>query len=308
MKLMKAWSTARIGPQVLLLASILSLALIPAEAAAQDPLLDISIESAERALQQGRYATAEEIFLSAIRRAENQALSPQDPRLIRSLRGLAEVYRAQGRHAEAEALIRRAGVADPKPAGSTQVFGTIVLAFVPTALATVPEPAIGLTLIVRNLSAPSESRHAIGAADRTWIVVGNGALTAQNFSLTLSPGMYEVFALEVDAPRMADRPFRLGLGAKFSVPDAKCVYVGRIFLQFLRTPPGSLEQAKQAADIASRERGATTIMIYLPSGSLLLVQGGRDVPEPNDPLGGAQHYTRAREMSCAVSAETGVRK
>jgi hypothetical protein len=117
--------------------------------------------------------------------------------------------------------------------------------------------------------------------------------------------MYEVFALEVDAPRMNDSPFHLGLGARFSVPDAGCVYVGRIFLSFLRTPPGSLEQANQAATIVARERGAATVMIYLPPGSLLLVRGGRDVPRPNDPLGGAQHYARAREMSCAVSAETG---
>lgn len=268
-------------------------------------MLDVYIESAERALQQGRPATAEEMFLAAIRRAESQALSPQDPRLIRVLRGLAEVYRTQGRQAEAEALMRRAGVVAPKPAGPSQVFGTIVLGFVPTTLATVPEPAIGLTLIVRNLSARSESRHVIAAADRAWIVVREGALTAQDFSLSLGPGMYEVFALEVDAPRMNDRPFHLGLGARFSVPDAGCVYVGRVFLQFLRTPPGSLEQANQAANVVSRERGASTVMIYLPPGSLLLVQGGRDVPRPNDPLGGAKHYARAREMSCAVSAETG---
>ena len=114
--------------------------------------------------------------------------------------------------------MRRAGVVVTTPAGPTQVFGTIVLSFVPTTLATVPEPAIGLTLIVRSLSDRSESRHVIAAADRTWVVVGAGALTAQDFSLTLGPGMYEVFALEVDAPGMNDRPFHLGLGAKFSAP------------------------------------------------------------------------------------------
>jgi hypothetical protein len=267
---------------------------------AEDRVLDFHIESAERAVQQGRPATAEEMFLAAIRRAESQALSPQDPRLIRSLRGLAEVYRAQGRQAEADALIRRAGVTAPKPTGPTQAFGTIVLGFVPVAMATVPEPEIGLTLIIRNRSEGSESRHVIGAAERAWIVVRTGALTAQDFTLSLAPGMYEVFALEVDSPGMSDRPFQLPLGARFSVPSAGCAYVGRVFLQFLRTPPGSLEQAQQASTIVSRERGANTVMIYLPLGSLLLVKGGRDVPGANDPHGGLQHYTRSREIGCAV--------
>jgi hypothetical protein len=267
---------------------------------AEDRMLDFYAESAERAMQQGRPATAEEMFLAAIRRAESQALSPQDPRLIRSLRGLAEVYRAQGRQAEAEALIRRAGVTAPKPTGPTQVFGTIVLGFVPIAMASVPAPEIGLTLIVKSLADRSESRHVIAAADRAWIVVRSGALTAQDFTLSLGPGMYEVFALEVDAPRMSDRPFQLPLGARFSVPDAGCAYVGRVFLQFLRTPQGSLEQANQAATIVSRERGANTVMIFLPQGSLLLVQAGRDVPGLNDVDAGVRHYTRAREMDCAV--------
>ena len=267
---------------------------------AEDRMLDAYIESAERAVLQGRPATAEEMFLAAIRRAESQALSPQDPRVIRSLRGLAEVYRAQGRQTEADALTQRAGATAPKPTSPTQVFGTIVLGFVPIAMATVPGPEIGLTLIVKNLADRSESRHVIGAADRAWIVVRSGALSAQDFTLSLGPGMYEVFAMEVDAPRMSDRPFQLPLGAKFSVPDASCVYVGRVFLQFLRTPQGSLEQANQAATIVSRERGANTVMIYQPQGSLLLVQAGRDVPGLNDPDAGVRHYTRAREMNCAV--------
>jgi tetratricopeptide repeat protein len=267
---------------------------------AEDRMLDAYLESAERAVQQGRSATAEEMFLAAIRRAESQALSPQDPRLIRSLRGLAEVYRAQGRQAEAEALTRQAGATAPKPTGPTQVFGTIVLGFVPIAMATVPGPEIGLTLIVKNLADRSESRHVIGAADRAWIVVRSGALTAQDFTLSLGPGAYEVFAMEVDSPRMSDRPFRLPLGAKFNVPDSSCVYVGRVFLQFLRTPHGSLEQANRAATIVSRERGANTVMIYQPQGSLLLVQAGRDVPGLDDADAGVRHYARAREMNCAV--------
>ena len=79
---------------VLVFIGALFLALLSVAESAEDRMLDTYSESAERASQQGRPSTAEELFLSAIRRAENQALSPQDPRLIRSLRGLAEVYRA----------------------------------------------------------------------------------------------------------------------------------------------------------------------------------------------------------------------
>jgi tetratricopeptide (TPR) repeat protein len=78
--------------------------------AADDRMLDLSIESAERAAQEGRLATAEELFLAAIGRAD--ALGLRDARLARSLKGLANVYRAQGRPELAEPLLRRAVIAE----------------------------------------------------------------------------------------------------------------------------------------------------------------------------------------------------
>jgi len=90
---------------VLWLVAALCLVLPSVAMPAEDPMLDLSIESAERALEQGRYATSEELFLSAIKRAE--ALGPNSDELVRSLKGLAAVYRAQGKPALAEPLLAR---------------------------------------------------------------------------------------------------------------------------------------------------------------------------------------------------------
>jgi tetratricopeptide (TPR) repeat protein len=63
------------------------------------------IENGQRALDQGREAGAENWFLDAAREAER--LDPKGPQLARSLRALADLYRKQGRHREAEALTQR---------------------------------------------------------------------------------------------------------------------------------------------------------------------------------------------------------
>src|SRR6266850_252811 len=99
----------RTAPTLILAWTVFFL-LLPVVVPAQDQLLDHFIETAERALQQGRPATAEEMFLAAIRRAET--LGPGDPRLIRSLKGLAEAYRAQGKDALAEPLLARVAAAE----------------------------------------------------------------------------------------------------------------------------------------------------------------------------------------------------
>ena len=57
------------------------------------------------ALQQGQYAEAETQFAAGLKEAEG--FGPQDPRLATSLNNLAELYRAQGRNAEAEPLHKR---------------------------------------------------------------------------------------------------------------------------------------------------------------------------------------------------------
>ena len=73
-------------------------------------------EAGMEAYRQGNYAEAERQWLSALQEAEN--FGPEDPRLATSLNNLGELYRAQGKYAEAEPLSRRALAIDEKALGS----------------------------------------------------------------------------------------------------------------------------------------------------------------------------------------------
>jgi tetratricopeptide (TPR) repeat protein len=66
----------------------------------------IQHDGAVDALKQGRYSEAASLFLDAVRQAEK--LGVQDVRLAESLNGLAQVYRYQQNHAEAEPRARQA--------------------------------------------------------------------------------------------------------------------------------------------------------------------------------------------------------
>ena len=64
------------------------------------------MDAGVEAYVEGDYAEAGKQFAAAVKVAE--AFGQEDPRLPTSLNGLAEVYRAQGKYAEAEALHKRA--------------------------------------------------------------------------------------------------------------------------------------------------------------------------------------------------------
>ena len=84
------------------LAGLLCLVLWPTHASAQDRAWQSYIDAAVEAYVEGDYAEARKQFERAVKTAE--AFGLEDPRLATSLNGLAETYRAQGRHAEAEPL------------------------------------------------------------------------------------------------------------------------------------------------------------------------------------------------------------
>ena len=69
----------------------------------------------ETAYQQGDHAEAERQFVPALKEAER--FDREDPRLATSLNNLAAVYKAQGRHAEAEPLYKHALAIDEKILG-----------------------------------------------------------------------------------------------------------------------------------------------------------------------------------------------
>ncbi len=88
------------------LAGLLCLVLWPTHASAHDKTWQSYMDAAVEAYVEGDYAEAGRQFEAAVKTAE--AFGSEDPRLATSLNGLAEAYRAQGRHAEAEPLHKRA--------------------------------------------------------------------------------------------------------------------------------------------------------------------------------------------------------
>ncbi len=96
----------RLGTTRWLLVGVLCLVLSPAVVCAQVTRWEESMAAASQALQEGRYAAAEKLFLGALKEAEK--FGDQDPRLATSLNNLALLYHNQGRYAQAEPLYQRA--------------------------------------------------------------------------------------------------------------------------------------------------------------------------------------------------------
>ncbi|MGH7204581.1 MAG: tetratricopeptide repeat protein [Nitrospiraceae bacterium] len=70
---------------------------------------------ASEAFQQGRYAEAETLWESALKDAES--FQPEDPRLVVSLKNLAQLYDDQKKYADAEPLYQRLLAIDEKTLG-----------------------------------------------------------------------------------------------------------------------------------------------------------------------------------------------
>ena len=88
-----------------LLAGVLCLALLPPTTYAQDTKWEKSNAAGMEAYQQARYGEAKKWWLAALEKAET--FGPDDQRLATSLNNLAELYRTQGKYAEAEPLYKR---------------------------------------------------------------------------------------------------------------------------------------------------------------------------------------------------------
>ena len=80
-----------------LLGVIACLILWPAFVSAQETSWDTTNAAGLKALNEGRYSEAEELFSSALRMAET--FGEQDPRFATSFNNLAELYRNQGQYA-----------------------------------------------------------------------------------------------------------------------------------------------------------------------------------------------------------------
>ena len=66
----------------------------------------MSFVAAQTALEQGRYAEAETMFLFLLKKAEED-FGPEDPKVASAARNLAMLYCLQGKYADAEPLLHR---------------------------------------------------------------------------------------------------------------------------------------------------------------------------------------------------------
>ena len=89
-----------------LLLAVVLLALWPGFRIIQEARWKKANDAGMKALQEGRYAEAEQHLTAARKQAEK--FGKQDARLATSLNNLAELYQTQGKYAEAEPLYKRA--------------------------------------------------------------------------------------------------------------------------------------------------------------------------------------------------------
>ena len=191
-----------------------------------------------------------------------------------------------------------------------EVSGTVALGFVPTVLANLPAPPIELTLVIKPQAGGAEIRHKIADSSPGWSLESSKerqvAVSHQNFSLQLSPGIYEISTLEVQAPSLSDTEFSLPTGGpNFTVPERNCVYVGRMSFVFLRLPPGSFDQSRAWAALAAQKEGKSILFVYLPKGTLVLpastsVDTPRDTEQTQGVNGSKQLLAKASAKKCTV--------
>lgn len=102
-------------------ATILSLAvlcfsLLSVTPSAQETLWEKYMATAENAYEQADYVKAEQLYLAALKEAEN--FGDEDGRLATSLNNLGRLYSAQGKYAQAGPLYQRALAVDRDTSGA----------------------------------------------------------------------------------------------------------------------------------------------------------------------------------------------
>jgi len=190
------------------------------------------------------------------------------------------------------------------------VLGTIVIGFLPAALASLPEPPIDLMLLIRPLAGGQQDQYVIADGTAIWElfldVPSIAGASYQNFWLMIPPGDYYLEGIGVKSQSLSDKPFVLPTGGpSFTVSEGKCVYIGRIGVSFGRLAPGTLDQAKTGVGEMSATMGGKRLpMLYLPKGSLVFVAKSIDQPSEDERSPAAdssrQLQAYAQQRECAV--------
>jgi len=167
-----------------------------------------------------------------------------------------------------------------------EVLGSVVLGFVPTALAAMPQPPVNLTVVIQPMAGGSELRFKITDPSPQWKVEKDKvAASRQDFTLSLKPGSYKIVALEVESQSLSDSRVSLVTGGPhFAVPEENCVHIGRIAFFYARLPPGSLAQAQAVSKEMAKEQGKPLLLVYLMKGALVGVSAAVDIPGEDEAL------------------------
>jgi hypothetical protein len=187
-----------------------------------------------------------------------------------------------------------------------EVLGSVVLGFAPTVLATMPEPPVSLTVVIKSMAGGSEFKFKITDPSPVWKVEKDKvAASHQDFTFSLKPGSYEIVALEVEAQSLSESRFSLATtGPQFYVPEGNCVHIGRIAFIYTRLPPRSLAQAKAVVGTMAKERGKPIMFLYLKKGALVGASTAVDIPDKAEARQGSassRHaFERARDRNCAI--------
>jgi len=110
-------------PARMIIAMLVALSLLAA--CAQETSWEEYNDAGLEAIEQARYAEAEELYLAALKEAES--FGEQDTRLATTLNGLALLYTAYGLYAEAEPLYHRAVAIGEKALGPEHPYVATVL-------------------------------------------------------------------------------------------------------------------------------------------------------------------------------------
>ena len=193
------------------------------------------------------------------------------------------------------------------------VWGTIALKFVAPALrqANLPRPPLVMTLVVRQVPGPGEFRFRITDPHPQWTEEdgassGGFVEVAQDFTLSLMPGNYEISLVEVIASSLDTSLVVLPTESpRFWVPEDRCVYVGYIGTRYVRLPPLSPKQDIALSMEVSRNLRRDLVMVRLDTGTLLLADSAVFLPTGQQPLqglgAGRGAYDEAQVRKCMVA-------
>ena len=189
-----------------------------------------------------------------------------------------------------------------------EVLGTLSLGFVTLAgSADFPQPPFRLTAVIRSLERGTSTKLEVADPSPDWRRDASNAVSTHfDFSFLLSPGGYELVAVEVDGPSLSDSAFEYpALQRRFVVPTGNCVYIGRIYFVFHRLPPLPFAQSQELATKLADKAGKQAFLFhYLPKGALIPWEFGVDTPA-GEKFGqevrpGQQALARARERGCVI--------